>query len=259
MEKDYSLKAMVKDFTGEIIHVDSKSWRSVKALFVQPGRLTMKYFSGERESYAKPFKLYLIANLIFFLAGPMFGLFTQKLDSLKGINPGMEAMVDQEVENSGLSYEVYEERFNAHISYKQPTYIFLLVPFFALGMKLLYFRRYYLEHLVFAMHFFAFFLFSAVLYFGVTISLFKWISSLGIFAGQPFSEHLFTTMFITLVYLFLGSSAVYLAAALKKVYGTGIVRAVVSSLLLWGWLGLLLSGYTFFIFYNTVYSLRYFS
>ena len=259
MEKDYSLKKMFSDLAGEIFHLDSKTYRSAKALFFQPGVLTAKYFSGERDRYTKPLKLYLIANLLFFLAGPMFGLFTQKLENLREINSYTEALIDGEVESLGIGYEIYEERFNAHIAYKQPTYMMILAPFFALAMKVLYRKRYYFEHLMFSLHFFAFFLFSSILYFGVSSGVYVLMGRVGLFALINFSEEAFVASFITIVFIFLGICAYYLAAGLRKVYHGSIFKAILSCLALWGWLIIEMFGYTFFLLYNTVLSLRYFS
>lgn len=259
VEKDYSLKKMFSDLGGELFHLDSKTYRSAKALFFQPGVLTAEYFSGQQDRYTKLFKLYLIANLLFFLAGPMFGLFTQKLENLRAINSYTEALIDQEVESLEIGYEIYEERFNAHIAYKQPTYMMILVPFFALAMKVLYRKRYYFEHLIFALHFFAFFLFSAILYFGLSSGFYFMLERLGLPDLIKISEEIFVASFITIVFVFLGICTFYLAVALRIFYPGSIFKAITFSVLLWGWLILEMFGYTYFLLYNTIFSLRYFS
>lgn len=100
-----------------------------------------------------------------------------------------------------------------------PTVMFLLLPVFALLLKLIYIRRgwYYTEHLVFALHTHAFafliFLLIAVLS--------------GLSGGAAWVRQISWVLFFTI--------PLYFYAAQKRVYGQGWFRTALKTLIL-GWL-----------------------
>ena len=71
-----------------------------------------------------------------------------------------ERLVNQHLQDTGLALQVYAEQFNAWIGPLSKTLIIALIPAFALMLKAAHAfqRRYYVEHLVFACHVFAFWL-----------------------------------------------------------------------------------------------------
>ncbi len=66
VEKNTSLKALFQDVFSELFSVDSKVLRSLKPLLFKPGELSLDYINGKRDSYIKPFRLYLFSSLLFF-------------------------------------------------------------------------------------------------------------------------------------------------------------------------------------------------
>lgn len=109
---------------------------------------------------------------------------------------------------------------------KLPTVIFLLLPFFALLLKLLFVRRgwYYAEHLVFALHVhaFAFVLFSV---FAVLV----WASG-----GAWWSRTIGITLMCVL--------PVYFMIAMRRVYAQGWVKTLFKTYLLSWMYGFILIG-----------------
>jgi len=57
---------MLEDVIGDVFSVDSKIIRSLKPLLFKPGSLSLDYTIGKRDSYVKPFRLYLFSSLLFF-------------------------------------------------------------------------------------------------------------------------------------------------------------------------------------------------
>jgi hypothetical protein len=59
------------EFLGEaaeaFTHADSRLWRTVVPLFFRPGFLTQQFLQGRHASYLPPFRLYIVASLLFFL------------------------------------------------------------------------------------------------------------------------------------------------------------------------------------------------
>ena len=61
------LKAHLKDLFESIFNWDSRLIRSIKALFFNPGKMTVEFNEGKRRRYMPPLRLYLIASILFFL------------------------------------------------------------------------------------------------------------------------------------------------------------------------------------------------
>ena len=111
---------------------------------------------------------------------------------------------------------------------KVPTVLFLILPVFALLLKLLYVRRgwYYSEHLVFGLHTHAF----AFVVFAVVALLLA--SAPGVAAVRVVANSL----------LFL-AIPIYFLVAQKRVYGQGWVKTVLKSLVLgWAYVFVLIAG-----------------
>jgi hypothetical protein len=51
----------------ELLHVDGTLWRTLRLLFVRPGRLSLEYVAGRRRPYINPFRLLLVAIVVYVL------------------------------------------------------------------------------------------------------------------------------------------------------------------------------------------------
>jgi hypothetical protein len=58
----------VREAATEYFELDGRLWRSLGALFLRPGYLTVEYNAGRRQRYVRPFRLYLTATVLFFFA-----------------------------------------------------------------------------------------------------------------------------------------------------------------------------------------------
>lgn len=181
------------DFIGDYFTVDLKFFKSLLPLIFNPGFLTREFCAGRRLRYISPFRLYLFISFIYFFLLPFYSteLFHLDLKDLpkteipapssqtsrkplnvkvhtgneqrderleKKINEKIEKVVSTDGKNlPRLLFETFAEQF--------PRILFVLLPIFALFLKLLYLRskRFYAEHLIFALHYhsFAFFLLTA--------------------------------------------------------------------------------------------------
>ena len=61
-----TLQALLHDVFHDLTHFEGRVWTSLKFLVTQPGRLTQEYFSGRRNRFAPPFRLYLVVSVLFF-------------------------------------------------------------------------------------------------------------------------------------------------------------------------------------------------
>ena len=252
-----TLREFAREAAGRYVALDGTLWRTLFALLVRPGLLTREYLAGRRRRYVRPFRLYLAASLITFLAlgltftdvqigdagtadrtpgpkpapksaaraedgskpqrasddGPQLLVDGVALDFPPALKPA-EAIIRQRV-NRFMALPSAER--GAHLvsgmRRNGPYAMFVLVPAFALLLKLVYPRRrrhprrpgLYGEHLVFAVHDHAF-LFATV--------------TLTAFLPQPFAGAWWAW------------AAAYFVLSLRAVYGGGWLGAALRALLL---------------------------
>jgi hypothetical protein len=154
-DRKHSVKYFAKHALHEILHFDNKLLTSLHDLVFKPGVLTKDYFSNDGKRYMKPLALFIFINFVFFiLKNP--GMFQYNLSAFNGTR-FFGDYVNQHLP-AETTYEVFEAKFNTSMRLQQKSYFIFLVPLLALALKLLYWKRYYVEHLIFAFHTFAFFL-----------------------------------------------------------------------------------------------------
>jgi hypothetical protein len=162
---DYSLRKFIEESVDVLTHYDSKLYRSVRLLMSRPGFLTQEFFAGRRIAYVKPVQLFLLINIAYFLAVSLFGweTFATPLEiHLNHSNYGSlaRAMVDTRVAERNMSLEQYRTTFDHASATLSKSLVFTMIPFLALILQALYWRprRYFVENLVFSIHFFSYLL-----------------------------------------------------------------------------------------------------
>lgn len=58
--------AFLHDLVHGVLHLDGKTWRTVRMLVLKPGRLTRDYIDGQRARYVSPMALFLFAIFAMF-------------------------------------------------------------------------------------------------------------------------------------------------------------------------------------------------
>ena len=252
--KNLSFRLFLKNFFKEVTNVDNRIINTLKILISKPGYLTYLHFNSSEEKHIPPIRLYLIINLVFFLAisilsTSQFRIFNFNLASFSLGNQVYQNLIKEEIQSSNLTKEIYEERFNAHIKYNQPALVFLMVPFFALLLKFIFLakKRYYLEHLYFALDYLSFFLCSLTL---ATILYRILVFGLSFLSGSQ------GVVVIVIPVAFLIGLAIYLFVALKTFYkNTTLSNIIVYPFLLVGF-SISFAAYAQFLFFYTVLVLK---
>lgn len=251
-----TLREFLRDNLEDQFGEHRKVPRTLHALFLKPGVLTREYMAGRINSYIPPFRLYLIASVLFFVLlsflsrrSDWYEVAAREIDrenaadTTRATTSGPWLDTGNLVVNSGSRKLDQKIRANIHMLAQLPPNVamrrvtgtmieelpkvmFLLLPVFALLLKLLYARRrrLYVEHFVFALHLhaFAFTLFAIVL-----ILYASWL--LGVVMAL---------------------AAIYTLAAMRKVYEQGWGRTFVKwSVLLLLYSILLTIGVTFALIY----------
>lgn len=182
-----SAREFLHEFIAHYVALEGKLWRSLKLLLFKPGFLSREYIEGRRVRYIEPLRLYLTFSIIFFALFKMSGVQIVDIGGRSDTPPAVSAPATvqspEDAEDSESFREMQDktkrllgrlsprleqgaERFFA-LSPKErnetakrvffsytPYAIFLMMPVFALYLKLLYLGsgRRYGEHFLFALH-----------------------------------------------------------------------------------------------------------
>ncbi|MHC4379597.1 MAG: DUF3667 domain-containing protein [Planctomycetota bacterium] len=183
-----SFRDLVADFFTVWFGAEAKSWRSLRTMFRRPGMLVLEYQNGRRARYVPPLRFYLFLSLSLLLVLKLMGNLTP--DSTFRINGNSSTEVpdlaeedvgemEQAILDSGLDPEswyqgpirkVLLERthrldrmsgaMGAQLIAKEmvanlPVALLLVLPFFALFLRILWFRSgfIYFDHFIFALQF----------------------------------------------------------------------------------------------------------
>ncbi len=222
--------------------------------FLQPGRLTADWAAGRRKSFHPPVQLFLLMNVLYFVATALNGWNTlaTNLDthiSWTGHQEIAKSMVDGQLAARGVTLKEYRPVFDAKSTIQAKSLVILMVPVFAVAVALLslWSGRYVVEHLVFSVHVHAFIL----LYLSVSTSLTTVVLGALRYGGiRPTSQAIDEV--VSGVWLLILS--LYLAVAVRTMYRNGWLLSIAKAgLLCYAWLTML-RLYRFALFLVTFYS-----
>jgi hypothetical protein len=162
-ERDFHFKTLLKETFGGIFNFDSKIFKSFYYLLLKPGKLTVNYIEGIRTPFMKPIQLFLVINVFFFL------LLTQadilRIPAEYYFVDNREIDLIEMSQQSGISEVELRHRFDTDSANYSKALVIILIPFFALILMLVNFQKrlFYGKHIIFALHYFSFFLVFCVL------------------------------------------------------------------------------------------------
>lgn len=162
---DHTLHRFLEHLFEALTHADGKIFRTLRFLLARPGQLTADYLRGCRKPYIPPLQLFLIANLVFFLLHPLIGSNTLTTDLNTQLHytwhhATVESLVTPRLALRKLTVEAYAAIFDPAAITLAKSLVILVVPAFSLAVMALYWRqrRNLAAHLVFSLHFSAFWL-----------------------------------------------------------------------------------------------------
>ena len=196
-----SAREFLHEFVGHYVAAENKLWGTLTRLLFRPGALTNEYIRGRRVRFVQPLRLYLTLSVLFFALLKLTNGFEMKENT-----PEAQAVVQEMKKEAGkvperaelrkqdstgdddanefydvipaalvprwknfehLPREKKSEVFMEGFYHYAPTAMFVMLPLFALYLKVLYLGsgKRYGEHLLFSLHAnaFAFAIFSAML------------------------------------------------------------------------------------------------
>jgi len=232
---DLTLKHFLHHGLHELTHLDSKIFRTVQALLFRPGFLTVEYLAGRRQRYVLPLRLFLVifALNLFLYTRPGVALYDMRfITSNPGVKP-FANLLERNAAKQHMDKDALYEKINEHWQHNASLFQLGEVFCFAVWLAVLNWRRYFVEHLIFALH-----VSSFTLLFGSVTWLY--------YLRYGFRQNLFLTGISFLVLL------LYLWRALPRMYGTTGGKALLKSFVLL--IGLEMSR-VFFVFFTMVLSL----
>lgn len=197
-----TLGEFVQQFGGAFMSTEGALWRTLKLLFLKPGELTRQYLAGRRKHYVLPLRLYLTISLVVLLTMRILaGIGLEDTKTIQFDSPSPTGSINLGVGSAGMKDGKFycenlpawicrrlERRFDVDAKVLQREMaelstrfvgnlggaMFLLLPAFALFMKLVYWNRglRYTEHLVFALHLHAFWFIALAM----SIGDLQWVS-----------------------------------------------------------------------------------
>lgn len=146
------------DVVREAFEIDSRLLRTVVALLFKPGYLSCEFSNDRRASYVSPGRLYLVISVVFFgvlAIAPDNEFITVDIESAAEVQaqPDHEELV---VEARAREFLADPQEAYQQLVANLPIAMFFMLPLYAAWLKCLYRRRFYAEHLVFALHLHAF-------------------------------------------------------------------------------------------------------
>lgn len=242
--------ALVAEALEDVFAWNSRTGRTLVGLFFRPGFLANEFFEGRRARYLPPLRLYIVTSVLFFFLLSVENMLGDPAAAI--VLPGDDQAVTDEGETTSSwrdqidttdlrlsipwleesSRVALEERLSKQLDKLAaradedpgeifellldvtPPVIFLLLPFFALLLKLFYFSFgfYYVEHLVLAIINHSF-LFAALLVDNVLETMPIW--------G--------TTQLSIAILIWI---PIYMYLSLKNVYGQGWFATLINYFLL---------------------------
>ena len=165
---DMSLGHFIGHAFHELVHLDSKIFKSFLYLITRPGFLTAEYFDGRKKRYITPVRIYITLFALSLFAYSVRSSVSvwdfQKFLEADATGRGTAA-IERLVAGSGTTSAAFVERVNSQWHKLITLTQFVNIAMLALALQLLYWRsrRYFVEHMVFSLHLQSAFLLLALL------------------------------------------------------------------------------------------------
>ncbi|MBP6014784.1 MAG: DUF3667 domain-containing protein [Alphaproteobacteria bacterium] len=94
------------EFLDSVFNYDSRTFRTIWLLFAEPGEFTRRYIAGQRASMLPPFRLFVIASVVFFLTLQLTGIaiVAFKVRTLDALSPEVSTQLKKQ-KPPGLIFE----------------------------------------------------------------------------------------------------------------------------------------------------------
>ena len=187
---------------------------------LRPGLLSLEYREGRRRRYLSPISLFLLGNLLFFLAPPLsdFQLSLTEQYQLQPYSAWIAQWVDAYLAVSARTFEDVADAYRLRVVELAKLMVIVHVPLLAAGTMLIAVdkRLFFADHVVVGLHYFAFLMIYLIL-----VSVVLGLLYLAIPFQWPIGPYVAP---VAILVQFL-----YVPAMLRKALGVSWLRALVST------------------------------
>ena len=207
----HSVKGFAHEALHDLLHFDTKFFKTIPVLIFKPGALTLKTFSPQQNQYVKPIVLFVFLNFLLFIFKSK-GLFHYTLETFEE-NKYFKQLISEKIKQLNINHEVFAAIFNTSMHFEQQEYLVIMIPPFTLILQLLFiFKKVsFIENLTFTFHFFSFFI-VFLLVLPVLVVAIQFLLSF-----FPVQSNILNNEMSLVIMLLIGNFW-YLFVSLKKVY-----------------------------------------
>ncbi|MFM2387894.1 MAG: hypothetical protein RL660_2651 [Bacteroidota bacterium] len=162
-DSDFAFKKIFSQALDSFTHLDSKLFKTLRLLLFSPGKISKLYIEGIRVPYMKPFQIFVICNIVFFIIFANDDIFRVPSAYFFKSNYDGIAVLDKVkriASATGNSETEIAASYDAVSTNLAKGLLVLLIPIIASIGKLLNSKRKmeFGKHLIFATHFLTTFL-----------------------------------------------------------------------------------------------------
>jgi hypothetical protein len=242
---DLKIQHFIEESFEGITHFDSKFFKSVRLLFGKPGLLSKYFYMGKRVPYMRPFALFFVCNIMFFLIIGQSNVFSLPLDSFYHYKPytnfNTQEIIGKLAPNEA-SYAVVATAFNEKMGLQSKAFLVFFIPFLALGGIIMKRKMFLSAHLIFSTNYFSF----IILYYALGSILIS--GPYYYFTNQTYNS----TFDLTYSLFSLSVFMIYYGLAAKRFYKVSNFKAVVGAIITPFLFLVILYSYRFLLFYKII-------
>lgn len=156
--EELTLKHFILHATHDLTHLDTKVFATLRYLFTRPGFLTQEFLAGRRLRYMRPFSLFLLACGVLFLADSIKPISGYEVHQLAALDPygRVDAAWERLARAKHVPKEIIMDRLQETMHRASTAAQIINALAIAAALAVLFHKRYFVEHLVFSLHFLSF-------------------------------------------------------------------------------------------------------
>lgn len=235
--KNFTIVHIIKEGFSFLTNLDSTLYRTIKGLLFNPGFLGEEYILGRRKMYMKPFQVFVLSSIVFFIFLSEIDIFL--IPSKWFFADHLGALIDELMVKHNTSQEMIAQMYDMKVVNNSKLYIFFLLPVISLLVYMFNWKKMkeFGKYLIHSIYIFSFFMIMTVL---ITefVDVLPWIMSKWWFI-IPIELSLF----------------VYISIFVKKVFNLAWWYAILQGFIITLLLGFFIGVYRYSISYFTLLNL----
>lgn len=166
-DKDKALASLVLEALHFLTHFEGKLLKTLKTIYMYPGKLSTEYCQGVRQKYYKPVSLYLLI-VILYLLFPIASGMNMAMESYKAtpfLGNAISTQIEEKRVELNVSEQVLSQQFHQTSKSTSKILLLLMIPLAVPLLYLLYFKRkrYVFDNIILASEMNIFFLLTIFL------------------------------------------------------------------------------------------------